>query len=445
MQMPDETALRPGEAQILGRARDGKGYNRRPVFALRRALVARLGAAEGHRLWRALIPADMLPPGEALRPLRLTPMQQAAHDTGGLIPIAPQGRIIEAPPPRVIGEGNHRILRKAGRAAFAGRLQGAVVVGASAAILAGERLVWDGTEEEIEETGDAIDFDPAIVAHDPATGRLLAPDYGPDLPGIDTGFDMLGWTSGNFGHWMMEYLPRFMLAQIHGGLPDRAVVLVDEVMPPSHYEALSLLLPEGAELRVVPRFTPLRVRDLGVVSALNYPALAPQRDDVVIDHAAVDPELFSTAARAMAARLDETAGPGDGPEKVYLSRRAFARRALVNIDEIEEAARAEGFAIVQPETLSFAEQFRLLRGARVVAGPEGSAMMLGMFCRPGTRAVLLNHQVTEHLPTLSAALERGGLDITVLTGPEEDAQGKFAHNASYRVDPEMWRGLLAGG
>ncbi|OWU71439.1 hypothetical protein ATO3_18345 [Marinibacterium profundimaris] len=413
------------------------------MFSLRRSLVTRLGPEEGFGTFRRLVPPEHLPPGDSLRLLALTEMAQAARDTGAVRVIAPAGRPIEAAPPRVIGEGNHRTLRKTGREIFAGTLEDVQLQGASGAMIAGDRLIWDYEGTEIADTLDAIDFDPAIVAFDPATGRVQTPAIDPGaMPEVETAFNMLGWSSGHFGHWMMEFLPKFMLALLHDGLAEGSVVLVDEAMPSSHFEAISLLLPEGASLQRVPRFTPVRARRLQVVSSLNYPVLAPQSDAIALDQAAVDPDLFSTAARAMGERLETAVPSGDGPDKVFLSRRGIARRSLVNTDEIEEIARAAGFAIVQPETMGFADQFRLLRDAKVVAGPEGSAMMLGMFCRPGTRGLVLNHQHTEYLATLSAALERGGVDITVLTGPREEAHGKFAHNASYRIDPARARRLL---
>ncbi|MEM8730498.1 MAG: glycosyltransferase family 61 protein [Pseudomonadota bacterium] len=424
---------------MLERTTRGEGYKLRPMFALRQSLVGRLGPQEGFAAWQGALPQSVLPPASAIRHVPLIPMFEAVAD---IAHIAPGGRPIEATPPRVIGHGNHRVLRKTGRAIYTGRLNDVLLFGGSGAMITDQGVAWDFEGDEIAATADAIDLDPALVSYDPVTENVWALDHPGDVLEVQSGFNLLGWSTGHFGHWMMEYLPKFILAQSRGSVPFGCRVLVDDGMPQSHYDALTHLLPDGVEMQIVPRFAPVRVQHLRVISSLNYGALAPQSDSVPLDQGAVDPELFSTAAGAMAAKLDDAIAQTDAPEKVYLSRRAFARRALLNVDAIEDVAREEGFSVVQPESLCFFDQFRCLRGARVIAGPEGSSMMLGMFCRPGVQAVLLNHEETEHLATLSAALERGGARITVLTGPEEATHGKFAHNASYRIDPEAFRQLL---
>lgn len=432
-----DIVLEKQEQAKLDRALKGQGYNLRPLFELRRSLVARLGPEAGFAAWLDVAPEGVFPAGSGLAAMPLAGMAQAAH---AQTLIAPAGRPIEAHPPKVIGPGNHRVLHNTGRAVYTGRLDGAVVRGASGAILAGGQLVYDAEGDEIARTDDAIDLDPAIVTRAPA-GATAHAVTAADAPSIPEAFSLLGWSTGHFGHWMLEYLPRFALALAHGANP--RVLLVDDFMPDSHYQALKMLAPDGAELHVVPRFSALKVDRLEVVSTLNYAVLAPQSDAVTNDQLAVDPALLSAAVTEMAVRMDRVLGPvTGGPDKVYLSRRAFGRRALVNADEIEDIARAAGFAIVQPETLGFAEQVRLMRGARVMVGPEGSSMMLGMFCRPGTTGILLNHEHTEGLATMSAALEHYGLAATVITGPQDGDDTRFAHNVSYRIDPALFTRVL---
>lgn len=60
--------------------------------------------------------------------------------------------------------------------------------------------------------------------------------------------------------------------------------------------------------------------------------------------------------------------------------------------------------VVYPEDMPFIEQVRLLRNAQYVVGPEGSAMFLLFFARPGTKLCILNHTYTVHLPVLAGLL-----------------------------------------
>jgi hypothetical protein len=79
----------------------------------------------------------------------------------------------------------------------------------------------------------------------------------------------------------------------------------------------------------------------------------------------------------------------DVPDYVYLSRARVPRRGLENEAEIEALFRSRGFAIVQPETLSVADQVKLMTRAQGIAGPGGSAMHNLMFSPPETRALFL--------------------------------------------------------
>jgi capsular polysaccharide biosynthesis protein len=65
--------------------------------------------------------------------------------------------------------------------------------------------------------------------------------------------------------------------------------------------------------------------------------------------------------------------------------------------EIEAIAAAHGFVISYPEDLDFVSQAKLLRDARFVLGPEGSALFLCCFVGRGAKICILNHQEAEGL------------------------------------------------
>ncbi|MEM9783288.1 MAG: glycosyltransferase family 61 protein [Pseudomonadota bacterium] len=434
---PDPLATKQ-ERALLRRVLAGHGYNRRPLFMLRRALVARLGVTAGFTAWMQAVPRDLAPPTGSLSRLPLTALGDAVSEAT----LASGGRQLQAAPAKVLGDGTHRTLRITGRTIHAGRLSDAQVIGASGAVVAQDRAILDFEGAEIAQTDDAIELDPAIVAHDAAAGRVWTPAPREPLPEIASGFGLLGWSTGLFGHWLGEYLPKFMLAVARDAVP-QAHLLIDAEMPAAHRQAIEMLAPDHMTLHPVPRFAPLRVRDLGLVSTLNYPVLAPQSDMATWDYGVIDADLFAESVAVMRRRLDRLPPGVAGPRRLYLSRRGQARRALVNTDEIEDLVRAAGFAVVQPEMLEFARQVQLMRGADVILGPDGSAMMLAMFARPGTRMGILNHPNIEGLATLTAPLAAVGIETTVLTGAPEGGDPRFAHNASYRIDPERLRAFLA--
>jgi hypothetical protein len=113
----------------------------------------------------------------------------------------------------------------------------------------------------------------------------------------------------------------------------------------------------------------------------------------------------------------------------------------VNHLEIEAMAAEAGFAIVYPEDLDFIDQASLLRSARFVIGPEGSALSLCAFLNSGARVCVLNHQETEGL-----ALYNGGGDLnddylTLITGPRVGSHLN-SQDVDYRVERTSSGGFL---
>lgn len=124
--------------------------------------------------------------------------------------------------------------------------------------------------------------------------------------------------------------------------------------------------------------------------------LVPDRP--YVPNAYVLPEALRVWDRLREAALREV--PAPGAERVYLSRtghheeRAAAtgkpsRRARPNDAEVDAMAARLGFVVVHPERLGFAEQVALASGARVLAGPSGSALHLSVFAGPDTAVLEL--------------------------------------------------------
>ena len=65
------------------------------------------------------------------------------------------------------------------------------------------------------------------------------------------------------------------------------------------------------------------------------------------------------------------------------------RRPLVEGEKIWAGLQKLGFAQIEPEKMSVAEQARAFRSARVVVGAHGAALANLAFCRPGTHVIEL--------------------------------------------------------
>jgi capsular polysaccharide biosynthesis protein len=146
----------------------------------------------------------------------------------------------------------------------------------------------------------------------------------------------------------------------------------------------------------------------------------------------------------MTRRADLALGNIKGPERVFLARKDFRHRKLVNRDVIEAIAKQRGFALVYTEDLEFIEQVRRLRNARFVIAPEGSALFLTFFAQAGLRLCILNNPETEGLAVYDGLLAGMGVEITVVTGPEVKKHHELANYSDYRIDETRFSGFLDG-
>lgn len=79
------------------------------------------------------------------------------------------------------------------------------------------------------------------------------------------------------------------------------------------------------------------------------------------------------------------------PESIYLSRsRIQGRPRFPHESLIEKIMEDMGYVIIHPQNLSFENQVRLIKQAKQVAGIDGSAMHLAIFCEPGTKVICLD-------------------------------------------------------
>jgi capsular polysaccharide biosynthesis protein len=122
------------------------------------------------------------------------------------------------------------------------------------------------------------------------------------------------------------------------------------------------------------------------------------------------------------------------------------RRYLVNRAEVANCFRAHDFEIVQPETLSFAEQVRLFSTAAVVAGESGAAMANIGFCDPGTQVLEIMPEIHNEIWTRGACLVFGHqwhvYFARVTERAPSEATGVERMNFRYIVDIEPLRDAL---
>lgn len=199
--------------------------------------------------------------------------------------------------------------------------------------------------------------------------------------------------ASNYAHWLTEVLPRihaYALAQDDFSVP----LVLDHGLHRNQLRSAQLVSRPGRVVHELPASAAYSVGRLDVVTPAGYIPFEP-RGRVGVDRVH---GIFSPAALAsMKSTLLEAIGPPASPTpgKIFLRRKSTGR-ALVNEQEIEDRLTPLGFVAVQPELLTFDEQFHLFAGAEVIVGATGAAFANLIFCTPGTRIIICVSAHPEH-------------------------------------------------
>lgn len=177
---------------------------------------------------------------------------------------------------------------------------------------------------------------------------------------------------GNYGHWMMEMLPKAQL--VHRHLAELEVrFLVAQVPGPLNDSMAFSLSMLGIDLArtIVVDDTPRRFADLLLVVGLS-------------EHGGYMSPLVLDG-------LDVLAGcvAAAGAERLFVTRRATGFRRVVDEDALIAYAQARGYTLVDPAALTLPQQVALFKGAMRIVGVMGAAMTNIAFAPPGARVVTL--------------------------------------------------------
>src|SRR6266545_6521449 len=288
----------------------------------------------------------------------------------------------------------------------------------------------------------ALNFDPAIFEGTKEAVSIITPGPQAEVVELEAAFMLIGPHSHDFGHWIWEYLPKYIAATQSGAVPT-VPILIDAGMPVSHRRALELLLPEGGAIFPVAAYQPVLVHHLWFAPGQIYLPVCEERNDrLKWDYYAAPPVRFAPIIREMAQRIDRKFGGDErkfDSDRIFLARQAWRRRKLLNHAAIEAIASARRFRIVYPDELDFETQVRLLRSTRYVVGPNGSALYLTFFCRPGTRLCVLSNPYTLPSQAEQTSLLAGiQIEVTVITGPSVTMDPEYPDFDDFLIDEALF-------
>lgn len=175
---------------------------------------------------------------------------------------------------------------------------------------------------------------------------------------------------------------------------------------------LNALRATGLSARFTPASPRLRRWQRDLMTAAHLEDLSREMDgpairfDELIYLSAMDHYLQRNADMLIdLARRIRGAGMAVGSESiVYLSRRGYYGRVMLNEARLEAALKARGVRILRPHRMSVREQIGAMRSARTVIAPSGAALANMIFLAPGARLIELRpRNITEQWVTLGAA------------------------------------------
>lgn len=215
--------------------------------------------------------------------------------------------------------------------------------------------------------------------------RLLRYDAVPEK--FDEAAAFVDACAPNYAHWLTEVLPRivaFCSLEKYARVP----IIVNDGLHRNIMESLVLAVGYDRTIITLPVGRSIIVGVAYITSVAGYVPF--ERRNRRLDghsHGVFSPAAFSEMRRILVDAVKATPC-SDWPRKIYLRRNSGVRKVL-NSSEIERALIAHGYAVIEPEKLSFTQQVLLFSRVEAVVASSGAAVANIIFCPPGTRITIL--------------------------------------------------------
>ncbi|MDE3749488.1 glycosyltransferase family 61 protein [Methylobacterium radiotolerans] len=306
-------------------------------------------------------------------------------------------------------------------------------------VLQGSRLIYDLAAHplsRIADIKDGVNPDQIMTAVYGA-GRALVEEPA-EARTLEAGLMLFGLQSKNYGHWLLEFVPRLLWFN-DPACPSGFPICIDDHMPETHRQIVELLDERDRPILSLPAKA-TRFRELGIAPV---PTFFPfdSRPGMPVYDAIWPKDILAGMRRAL---LDKIAMQGNdlrpNGRRIFLSRRNFTQRQLVNESEINEDLSRFGFEVVHPEQLSFVDQIALYHSADVIVGSASSALTNCIFCNPRARVIALIHENRSfNFRGYTSMIESSGARLLFIRGTTVAGENTHPFHANYSVAPSKVR------
>lgn len=206
---------------------------------------------------------------------------------------------------------------------------------------------------------------------------------------IENGVVFTDAVSGNYVHFLTEVLPRVFLFSKE--CPNsNAILVIDYGLHPNIMQALGMVIGKNINIIGLETGAQILVKSLQVVSPCGYiPFQRRVNTKHLTDHS--DGVFSPTALSMMSEFIKKNVSnlvDASTLKKIFIKRNSKIRN-LSNAEDVEHILVADGFAVIEPERLSFIEQVNIFSNAEVVIGATGAAFGNLIFCNSTTKIIIL--------------------------------------------------------
>jgi len=261
---------------------------------------------------------------------------------------------------------------------------------------------------------------------------------------IDRGIHAMHEYAGNYFHFIVEVLPRVLLAD-ELGLDPSIPILIQKNLARN----LRVLL-DGMNVNKR-EIIELNDRQIYPIQELYFASDASSIQDVYVRaRLAEETVLHYGILRRTVDRVLEQHGHLEHsvnrpPRKIYV-RRGQRYRGLRNETAVEDFLIEQGFELVVTDDLSIRSQINIFRDAELIICPTGAAMTNILWCRPGTEVHVF---MSEHVATPTEIWTQLGAvsQVSVAVTKCERAfstDGKYGMHDDYIVDLDAVTKIVEG-
>lgn len=321
--------------------------------------------------------------------------------------------------------GDHHIIqekRKKVPPAYIAEIQNALVFGQAMCVFRGSDLIQLSADTDISSYVE--NYSRYFDKKDDGYFLVSNPEI-KESRCIDQGCLIGGRYAKNYFHWLIEYMPRVLIAREHSLHPP----YITNDVPPQARELLecfgqSVFIEDGEILRVDRLTVPMS------------PSFAPDNANharfSVYDDRYLMPlrkELYKIYALPEHHKADDI---------VFIERRGshgrnIHGRNIINEDEVRSFVLGKGGRVIVPNALSMREQMEVFSRAKIVVGAGGAGFANLLFCKPGTAAIVLHRDRLVNPSYFRPLADAVGANLVSVAGRVDAADDDNAH-ALFSID-----------